>query len=189
MASDAPIWHGPPIEGTTPYPPRIGTEPIQKPGKSKQDYGTPMAFIRACEARFGKFARDLACTRENAKAHTGYFFPETDSLTRPWAEGNPGGVLWLNPPFADIDPWAEKCVAESVKRHGLILLLTPASIGCGWFARHVIGKAMVLGLSPRLTFEGTTAPYPKDLMLSVYGYGLSGFDQWRWDTQTGGADR
>lgn len=30
---------------------RIGHEPIQKPGKSKQDYGTPMAFIRAVEAK------------------------------------------------------------------------------------------------------------------------------------------
>ena len=40
---------------------------------------------------------------------------------------------------------------------------------------------MVLGLSPRLTFEGTDDPYPKDLMLSVFGYGLSGFGTWRWD--------
>ncbi len=39
---------------------------------------------------------------------------------------------------------------------------------------------MVLGLSPRLTFEGTKDPYPKDLMLSVFGYGMNGFDTWRW---------
>ena len=47
---------------------------------------------------------------------------------------------------------------------------------------------MVLGLSPRLTFDGM-APnpktgrvdgYPKDLMLSVFGMGLNGFDCWRW---------
>ena len=159
---------------------RIGTEPIQKPGRSKQDYGTPQAFIDAVVLRFGPLACDLACTRENRKAPEGYYFPETDSLRQPWAEHHPRGNLWLNPPFADIDPWAEKCAA-SMHRNGFILLLTPASIGCGWFSRHVLGKAVVLGLSPRLTFEGTTAPYPKDLMLSVYGYGLSGFDQWRWD--------
>ena len=39
---------------------------------------------------------------------------------------------------------------------------------------------MVLGLSPRLTFEGETDAYPKDLMLSVFGFGLHGFDTWRW---------
>jgi len=156
-------------------------EPAQKPGKSKQDYGTPQAFIDACVVRFGAFACDLACTTGNAKAGWGYYFDEgVNSLAQPWAEDRPDGVLWLNPPFGDIDPWAEKCAAESAKRHGLILMLTPASIGCVWFAEHVLGKAVVLGLSPRLTFEGTTATYPKDLMLSVFGYGLHGFDQWRW---------
>jgi hypothetical protein len=28
--------------------------PEQKPGRSKQDYGTPWDFIKAVEARFGK---------------------------------------------------------------------------------------------------------------------------------------
>ena len=147
-------------------------------GRSKQDYGTPLEFIRAVEARFGRLDFDLACTRENAKAPSGYYFPEVDALRRVWAllDGN----LWLNPPFANIAPWAAKCAEESRRRTGLILLLTPASIGTDWFAEHVNRKAMVFGLSPRLTFEGTTDPYPKDLMLSVFGCGMSGFDVWRW---------
>jgi hypothetical protein len=60
-------------------------------------------------------------------------------------------------------------------------MLTPASIGTEWFRRHVLGRAFVLGLSPRLTFVGTTAPYPKDLMLTVWGgpYG-PGFGCWNW---------
>ena len=150
-------------------------------GKSKQDYGTPMEFIRAVEDRFGELVADLACTTANAKAPKGYYHDHgVDSLAQPWAEDYPHGNLWLNPPFKNIDPWAEKCFAESMKREGAIFLLTPASIGTDWFAKHVHRKAIVLALSPRLTFEGTTEPYPKDLMLSVYGYGLSGFDTWRW---------
>ncbi len=47
---------------------------------------------------------------------------------------------------------------------------------------------MVLGISPRLQFTGTVPNprtgkidgYPKDLMLSVFGAGLNGFDTWRW---------
>ena len=157
---------------------RIGTEPIQKPGRSKQDYGTPWAFVDACTVRFGPIVCDLAASAENAKGPT-FYDRARDSLSVDWAAEQPSGTLWLNPEFADIDPWAEKC-ASVANRQGFTLLLTPASIGCGWFARHVLGKAVVLGVSPRLTFEGTTAPYPKDLMLSVYGFGLSGFDQWRW---------
>lgn len=164
-------------------PERIGLEPVQKPGRSKQDYGTPWAFVRAVEARFGPIAVDLAASAGNAKAPI-FFSEEQNSLSIPWAVEThcKGANLWLNPPFADIAPWAAKCAHESVRRHGLIFLLTPASIGCNWFAEHVRGKAIVLGISPRLTFEGTNDPYPKDLMLSVFGYGLYGFDTWRWDT-------
>lgn len=158
---------------------RVGVEPVQKPGKSKQDYGTPWEFIFAVTARFGPIVCDLAASAENAKAAT-FYDKQRDSLSVSWSTEHPTGNLWLNPEFADIDPWAEKCVAESAKRHGFIFLLTPASIGTGWFSRHVNGKAYVLGLDPRLQFEGTTAPYPKDLMMSVFGYGLSGFDTWRW---------
>jgi hypothetical protein len=162
----------------------IRTGPSINKGKSKQDYGTPIAFIQAVEKRFGPLVADLACTRANAKAPKGYHFDDgMDSLAYDWADDFPTGNLWLNPPFADIAPWAAKCDLES-NRHGLILLLTPASIGSNWFAQHVHGKAMVLGLAPRLTFEGTSDPYPKDLMLSVFGMGLKGFDVWRWDAPT-----
>jgi len=152
--------------------------------KTKQDYGTPWEFVRAVERRFGPLVRDLAASAENAKAPL--FYDESrNSLTVPWAEENHDGNLWLNPPFADIGPWAMKCRDQSLVRRreggqGFIILLTPASIGSEWYANHVHGFAYVLGLSPRITFDGTDDPYPKDLMLSVYGYGLTGFGAWRW---------
>lgn len=146
---------------------------------TRQDYGTPLCFIDAVVKRFGSLECDLAASFKNRKAAECYTI-EDDSLKQSWAEDYPTGNLWLNPPFTNIAPWAEKCTDESSRRHGLILLLTPASIGANWFAEHVHHKAMVLGLSPRLTFEGETAPYPKDCMLSVYGLGFSGFDVWRW---------
>lgn len=154
------------------------SEPRQKPGKSKQDYATPWKFIRAVEARFGALAWDLAANADNAKASE--FYTEGDnSLLQPWhrLQGN----LWLNPPFGDIAPWARKC-AESRGEGRRIFLLTPASIGSCWFADYVHGRALVLGLSPRMKFEGAKDPYPKDLMLCVYGR-PPGFDVWRWDAQ------
>jgi phage N-6-adenine-methyltransferase len=158
---------------------RVGTEPVQKPGRSRQDYGTPWEFIFAVTARFGPIACDLAASAENAKA-AAFYDKARDSLSVSWSTEHPTGNLWLNPEFADLEPWAEKCASESLKRQGLIFLLTPASIGSNWFAAHVNRKAMVLGLSPRLQFEGTTAPYPKDLSLSIFGMGFNGFDCWRW---------
>ncbi len=166
---------------------RVGTEPIQKPGRSKQDYSTPWEFIFAVTARFGPLACDLAASAENARAAT-FYDRARDSLSVSWSTEHPTGNLWLNPEFTNIEPWARKCAAESLERHGLIFLLTPASIGTDWFAAHVNRKAMVLGLSPRIPFDGMPVNpktgkidgYPKDLMLSVYGAGLNGFDCWRW---------
>lgn len=149
-------------------------------GRSKQDYGTPWAFVRAVEAKWGPMVHDLACTRENAKAPSGYYYPEDDALDRSWSADFPTGNLWLNPPFYNIGVWAEKCAYSATKRDGLIFLLTPASIGTDWFAARVWPSARVLGISPRITFEGTEDPYPKDLMLSIFGKATSGFDVWRW---------
>jgi phage N-6-adenine-methyltransferase len=159
------------------------TGPSVARGKSKQDYETPRDFIEAVEKRFRRIDLDLAATAANAKAEY-YFGPDhpdleaRDGLVVNWRKQR--GLLWLNPPFGNIEAWAVKCAAEAQHRPGLTLLLTPASIGTDWFREHVCGKAVVLGLSPRLTFVGEKDPYPKDLMLSVFGYGLAGFGTWRW---------
>ena len=153
--------------------------PAQSPGSSVQSYGTPRAFIDAVEARFGPLLHDLSASSANTKAPT-FYGKADDGLAQPWALDFPRGNLWLNPEFAKIAPWAEKCAIESTARQGLVLLLTPASVGSNWFAEWVHRRSMVFALSPRLTFEGETTPYPKDLILSVYGMGLEGFSCWRW---------
>jgi phage N-6-adenine-methyltransferase len=155
------------------------TGPSMNRGRSKQDYGTPRVLLDAVEARFGPIVCDLAATAENKV--TGLFYgPEDDSLRQDWAGDFPDGNLWLNPPFGGIYDWAEKCRKESKRRTGHILFLTPASIGTMWFADNVKKHAYVLALTPRLTFNGATDPYPKDCILSVFGHGFRGFDMWHW---------
>lgn len=156
--------------------------PAQKPHRSKQDYGTPLAFLDAVRKRFGLIAADLAATSRN-RVVTEFYDSDSGaegSLSQTWAEDYPVGNLWLNPPFTNLGEWARKCSFEAPQRDGFILLLTPASVGSNWFAEHVHDKAMVFALRPRLTFVGCTDPYPKDLILSVYGMGMRGFDCWRW---------
>ena len=155
------------------------TMPEQKPGRSKQDYATPRELIDAVEARFRRLDWDLAASAENRKAAQ-FFSVAQNSLGQDWTKLK--GNLWLNPPFADIAPWAAKCEASTGEGRGegrRIFLLTPASVGSNWFAEHVFGKACVIALRPRLTFVGATDPYPKDLILSVFGR-HPGFELWRW---------
>lgn len=160
------------------------TMPQQKPGESEQVVGSPRDFLDAVERRFGPIGLDLAANSDNHVCPL-WFGPGSpllggeDSLAPSvsWA-GSP--LRWLNPEFGDIEPWAAKCAAE--RRHAFIALLTPASIGSDWFRDHLHHKALVLGLSPRMTFVGHDDPYPKDLILSVFGpLVCPGFDVWRWN--------
>ena len=155
--------------------------PPQKPGKSKQDYGTPREFIQAIERQFhvDMWQRDLAAHQGNAICER-WYGPgglTEDSFKADWTIQ---GDLWLNSPFSNIEPWAFRCRDAVPRRQGRIFQLTPASIGTDWYRETVHGKGHIIGLSPRITFVGETTPYPKDLMLIVWSAIKGGFSTWRW---------
>jgi hypothetical protein len=118
-----------------------------------------------------------------------------DSLKFLWAElsdtyrapgpgqlGDPShaGLLWLNPEYSAIEPWAKKCALEAA-RGANIVMLTPASVGANWFRDHVAGRADVSLLNGRITFVGSTAGYPKDLMVShFHRHAGGGMCIWDW---------
>lgn len=151
---------------------------------SKQTYATPREFLAAVKSKFAidRFNWDLAASRANTVARH-YYDEASDSLKQDWTVLR--GHLWLNPPFADIAPWARKC-AETIKfaraeNYALtVYFLVPASVGSNWFADHVYPHAHVFFLRPRLMFVGHEDPYPKDLMLAVYGSHGGQCLLWRW---------
>lgn len=152
--------------------------PAQRPGLSRQDYGTPREFIVAVKRRLkiSSFVVDLAADALNAKAFR-FYSKEQDALTKDWRQFAGAGWCWLNPPFGHIDPWAEKCAASSPTN---IAFLVPASVGADWYRDHVDRKARVLALNGRLSFDGKD-PYPKDCVLALYGAGIvPGFEVWNW---------
>jgi hypothetical protein len=162
--------------------------PAQKPHRSRQDYATSPAFLAAVERRFGRIRWDLAAHADNhvtrEKRFGAFFGPGSihsqDALSMPWAEHfSDRELLWLNPPFAHIRPWAEKCAAERAAG-ARIALLVPAGVGAAWYERHVAPHAYVFALRPRLSFDGV-APYPRDLILALYEpAGYRGFELWNW---------
>lgn len=167
--------------------------PRQKPGLSKQDYGTPPEFLQAVKKKFGfkEFAYDLAADKMNRKAKL-FFDERDDSLSKDWKKLR--GHLWLNPPFANIEPWVRKC-SESRQGNHVIYFLVPASVGANWFAEWVarpIERAEmgvnVLFLQGRLSFDGK-APYPKDCMLIRFSgrsyLRESGYEVWNWRKEEG----
>jgi hypothetical protein len=148
----------------------MATMPAQKPGRSKQNFGTPEVFIAAVKRRFGitEFAVDFAAEAGNTKA-ADYMTETIDALSvsrwelfcpapavrmfGQWVavEDKPDRWGWLNPPFSDIEPWAAKCV-ETKLGGGQVLFLVPAAVGSNWYRDYVHGKALVLFLNGRLCF-------------------------------------
>lgn len=143
---------------------------------SKQDYATPADFIVAVQRRFGNFSWDLAASPENTKAPC-WITEELNSFGVEWHKL--GGLLWLNPEFNTIAPWAKKCAEESALGAD-ILLLVPAAVGSNWFADYVDKKAFVHFLRPRLCFDGKN-PYPKDCLLARFSkHRFHGYECWKW---------
>lgn len=157
--------------------------PKQKPGKSRQDYGTPPAFLEALKRRLciEEFSIDLAASEGNAVAHN-YYTEATDALS-PDIIWNPyDGWAFCNPPYSHITPWVEKASEEFVNRGAKVAMLVPAAVGANWWYNYVDGIASVLFLNGRLTFVGETAPYPKDCAILLYQPYVRGgsYECWNW---------
>jgi len=152
--------------------------PVQKPGRSKQNYQTPVEFIEAVMDRLGitSFGYDLAAEEGNQQC-LWFLDEDTDALSVNWDDLLlPGEWAWLNPPFAQIAPWAKKCAESDIN----IAFLVPAAVGANWFRDYVDGTARVLLLNGRLSFDGK-APYPKDCVLCLYGPMIEpGYEVWSW---------
>lgn len=155
--------------------------------ESKQDHATPPVLLGAVQRAFGcRFILDLAASPDNQKCEA-FFSAEMDSLKQDWNAGmqricadsflDEDAAAWLNPPFRGVDPWMAKCKAESAK--GMrIVSLTLASLGTGWYRDHVEGQGLSLVLRKRIVFLGQKDPFPKELMITLWGFGMTGFGFW-----------
>jgi len=156
----------------------VSTGAANHRGTSVQSVGTPRDLLDAVERRFGRITFDLAASADNSvvRAHettSKPWFDESDDALHPLTSWPLEGVLWLNPPFADIAPWAARCALWLTEWGGprpdaVLLMLVPASVGANYWERSIAGKARVLGISPRVRFVGHKQGFPKDLALCVY---------------------
>src|ERR1017187_937399 len=155
--------------------------PVHGTQPSEQIVSTPLELLDAVIARFGPLYCDLAACEENSVCDM-FIDEEEDSLARGtiW----PGVTSrapnnWLNPPFKNIYPWAEKCLHNAEKAPALFLVL--ASVSSEWWRKFVWHKADVAFLTPRVKFVGYKAGSARDLALCHFHPAMTGQVQiWDW---------
>lgn len=170
------------------------TKLVHVSSKGEQVYTTPADFVDLCERRFGvNFVLDLAADKSNTRCE-GFYDKKVNSLQQDWVKGvkmanfilpvtpdivNLDPACWLNPEFKQATPFMRKCATEG--QNGCkIIALTLSSLGTQWYKRWVKPYAMSYILEDRMIFEGQTAPYPKELMISLFGFGMTGLGWWNW---------
>jgi hypothetical protein len=156
-------------KNTTNPRPLCATDRSQLPRHSSMEYGSGVSVVqheqelsRCCELvqRQAAYCPNCGATGSiESKAQWGF----------------------LNPPFFDIAPWAEKCATSPSP----VLFLVPASVGSNWFRDFVHNAAsQVLFLNGRLYFDPAhpTWGYPKDCMLCVYDNSgrETEYEPWDW---------
>ena len=155
--------------------------PVQKPGRSKQDYGTPPELLAAIKhkLRIEEFDIDLAASEENKVAVKCY--TEENSafkMGNSWKQGT--GWNWCNPPFADIEPWVRTAAVEAYTRGAQTAVLVPLSLS-EWWVNWVEDYAYKLLLHGRIKFVGAEQGYPKDCAILLYTpYRAKGSELWDW---------
>lgn len=162
----------------------MATPPKQKPGRSRQNYGTPPDLLDAVRGGLGieAFGWDFAASAENAVCRS-FYTEADDALTQPWSVLTAAGDWgWCNPPFARIEPWVRKAWTEYAEWGVKTAMLLPAAVGSNWWRDWVHHKAAVRFLNPRVTFAGCTTPYPKDCVTIYYGLAPT-YAPWRWKRQ------
>jgi phage N-6-adenine-methyltransferase len=138
---------------------------------STQKTETPIAFVKAVEDYFNiKFEYDLAASKENAKCPH-YFTYAQNSLRLPWPKNC---YCWLNPPFANLTIWINKCMREA-ETDSRIFSIWPLSGDLNqipvWKNTHVYvihGRIWSLVRSVMLCEWGGNAHYLPDVSGLIY---------------------
>ena len=112
---------------------------------------------------FGPFDLDVAATDQNAKCEK-YFTKQQDGLSRPWF-----GNVWLNPPYSNIRPWAQKAWDYAHNGPGSVTALLPVWTDTSWFAEFATHGHITL-LRGRIRFpHGTAGSAPFPNMIVAWG--------------------
>lgn len=124
------------------------------PVEDKDRWRTPAELFNGIKRRLGwDFGLDLAAESHNALCSV-FISPETNSLATDWFEfadlcGVADKPAWLNPPFSNVQPWADHLVKQQLAQ---MCVITNAATDTGWWHTLANNASQVWLLKGRVSF-------------------------------------
>ena len=127
---------------------------------ASDEWSTPQDLFDWLNFMF-QFTLDPCATPENAKVKK-YFTKPDNGLVKSWSRER----VFCNPPYSEVELWAQKAATEADTAGALVALLVPARTDTKWFQKYCIGRAIIF-LKGRLKFGGhkNSAPFPSVVVL------------------------
>lgn len=136
------------------------------PGAREQTVLTPQWILDWLRDASGRtLALDPCTLPTNPTRAQRVFTVADDGLAQSWACG-PGGFVYVNPPYADLQPWLAKCQTEA-SYDTPIYALVPWRGHRQWFAAAVQSASSVTHLAP-FPFVGSTSAFPAPLCIITW---------------------
>lgn len=119
---------------------------------------TPEFIFNHYDKRFN-FAHDLASSDENhyCNSHTTDADSGLDFLNVEM-KGFGNGAIWCNPPYSDIMPWVEQCIALAWCRP--VVMLIPADTSVKWFKKAFDNCTECQFIAGRVSFVNAATGVP-----------------------------
>lgn len=143
--------------------------------KGKDDWETPIWFVRLLEQEFGLIDLDPCASPENAKAPV-FFTEKEDGLVQPWF-----GNVFVNPPYSQMAQWAEKSCQEALLGHTekIFFLCAARTDTRAWW--DYCRRGDVRFIKGRLRFVGASSSAPFPSALVIFSKNLSWSSTQYWD--------
>ena len=133
---------------------------------NSDEWTTPRWLFDRLNERF-QFTLDAAATDENHLCPN-WYTKERDGLSQSWGYQR----TFVNPPYSQIDKWAEKIACEARMGDALLVVaLIPARTDTKWWQQHVATADHVHFIRGRLRFGDSknSAPFPSAI---AFWFGL-----------------
>ncbi len=119
-----------------------------KPVSERDSWSTPQWLFNALDMEFN-FALDAAASHSNSKVQEAYITKGENSLGIEWnnrlSPFAKSRAVWVNPPYSNIKPWAEKAAEQANKHNLTVVMLVPNTPEAGWFIDEVSEAWFITG--------------------------------------------